>query len=558
MEQEIPEGSVLNQLRLYFNTLQQTGNSYLFVTDMKTGTVLLSDNFVEDFDLPGIVLEDMDKYWLPIIYEGDRNRYTASLKAVFETHVTDEHNLEYRVQYRNGEFGWVNCRGKLARDEDGTPVFWAGVIIKMDQRLRADSITGLLNRYAMNKTLKDELEASAGCHGAVVIIGLDNFHVIKETYGQHFGDVVLKQIAQNIMNVLPPDILLYKLDGDHFGFLWPDAMPDEMEIIFSSIQLCMREVRDAEDTLYCTASAGAAFYPVDGTESVTLMKYAEAALDMARRQGKDRICFFSKENYDRWRYDVGMQNLMQNCIAKGCEDFMLYYQPQVDAKDGRLIGAEALLRWRDKDETIVAPMQFIPFLEKSRMIIPVGHWIIEQAFATCKEWQKYQPDFLMSINISLYQLEEHMFFPFVEDCVARYELDPHTIIFELTESQSVTDWDFVNQQFQKFHSLGIQIAMDDFGTGYASLGYLKNFACNIVKVDRVFIIDIMRDEYDRNLVKYVIMLCHSIGMKVCIEGVEEKEAYEYLRDECDADLIQGFYFGRPEPKDVFLQRFGAK
>ncbi|MBR6905773.1 MAG: diguanylate cyclase, partial [Selenomonadaceae bacterium] len=205
MEQEIPEGSVLNQLRLYFNTLQQTGNSYLFVTDMKTGTVLLSDNFVEDFDLPGIVLEDMDKYWLPIIYEGDRNRYTASLKAVFETHVTDEHNLEYRVQYRNGEFGWVNCRGKLARDEDGTPVFWAGVIIKMDQRLRADSITGLLNRYAMNKTLKDELEASAGCHGAVVIIGLDNFHVIKETYGHHFGDVVLKQIAQNIMNVLPPD-----------------------------------------------------------------------------------------------------------------------------------------------------------------------------------------------------------------------------------------------------------------------------------------------------------------------------------------------------------------
>lgn len=151
-----------------------------------------------------------------------------------------------------------------------------------------------------------------------------------------------------------------------------------------------------------------------------------------------------------------------------------------------------------------------------------------------------------------------MFFPFVEDCVARYELDPHTIIFELTESQSVTDWDFVNQQFQKFHSLGIQIAMDDFGTGYASLGYLKNFACNIVKVDRVFIIDIMRDEYDRNLVKYVIMLCHSIGMKVCIEGVEEKEAYEYLRDECDADLIQGFYFGRPEPKDVFLQRFGTK
>ena len=137
----------------------------------------------------------------------------------------------------------------------------------------------------------------------------------------------------------------------------------------------------------------------------------------------------------------------------------------------------------------------------------------------------------------------------------RHEINPRTMTFELTESQSVYDWEFVNKQFSEFHDLGIQIAMDDFGTGYSNLGFLKNFACNIIKIDRIFIKDILTDNFDRNLVKYIIMLCHSIGMRVCVEGVEDEETYVYLRDECKADEIQGFYFGRPETIEVFEKRF---
>ena len=382
--------------------------------------------------------------------------------------------------------------------------------------------------------------------------------MINETYGHHFGDAALRQIAQNITNVLPPDIKLYKIASHLFGMFMPDAMPEEVEIIFSSVQLCMREIRNVEDTIYCTASAGAVFYPQDAQDYITLIRYAEVALEIARQKGRDQISFFEKETYDRWRYDIGMQNLMQNSIARGCEDFFLCYQPQVNAKNGHLIGAEALLRWYDKDGSEVAPMQFIPMLEKSRMIIPVGHWIIENAVITAKKWQKYMPDFQMSINISLYQLEERMFFPFVKDCIERHDIDPHTLTFELTESQSVYDWEFVNKQFSEFHDFGIKIAMDDFGTGYSSLGFLKNFNCNIIKIDRMFVQDILTSNFDRNLVKYAIMLCHSIGMEVCIEGVEEEDAYIFLRDECDADQIQGFYFGRPETEEVFVRRLKSK
>ena len=424
----------------------------------------------------------------------------------------------------------------------------------MDKEVKADYITGLLNRNSFYTALQEELSDKSH-HGAVVVIGLDNFNVINETYGHKFGDTALRQVAQNITNVLPPDIKLYKIASHMFGMFMPDAMPEEVEIIFSSVQLCMREIRNVEDTIYCTASAGAVFYPADADDYINLIRYAEVALEFARQKGRDQICFFEKESYDRWKYDIGMQNLMQNSIARGCEDFFLCYQPQVNAKDGSLLGAEALLRWYDKDGSVVAPMEFIPMLEKSRMIIPVGHWIIEQAVITAKKWQRYQPDFQMSINISLYQLEERMFFPFVKDCLERHDIDPHTLTFELTESQSVYDWEFVNKQFSEFHELGIKIAMDDFGTGYSSLGFLKNFNCNIIKIDRMFVQDIMTSNFDRNLVKFAISLCHSIGMEVCVEGVEEEDVYFYLRDDCNADQIQGFFFGRPETEDVFVRRF---
>ena len=285
------------------------------------------------------------------------------------------------------------------------------------------------------------------------------------------------------------------------------------------------------------------------------MRYAEVALEIAHQKGRDQIAFFEKEAYDRWRYDIGMQNTMQNCIARGCEDFFLCYQPQVDAKDGRLLGAEALLRWYDQDGSVVAPMQFIPMLEKSRMIIPVGHWIIENAVIMAKKWQQYMPDFQMSINISLYQLEERMFYPFVEDCIARHQIDPSTLIFELTETHNIYDWDFVNKQFAAFHDLGIKIAIDDFGSGYANIGFLKNFKCDLIKIDRMFVEDLDKSEFNRNLLKHSIMLCHSIGMEVLIEGVETEEEYLYLRDECKVDQIQGFYFGYPEMEDVFVKRF---
>lgn len=551
----IGENSPLNQITTYFSALQSSAEEYLFVVDLNSKVILLSDNFMKDFDFPSNIVDDFDNLIMPFIHHDDREIFEEAMKDIWAEETGRTVKCEFRLLHSNGDYGWVSLSMTIGADEfNEQPSILCGVIKRLDEISRADYVTGLLKRNVFYNDLQKDLD-NPNSHGAVVVIALDNFNTITETYGHKFGDGALRQIAQNITNVLPPDIRLYKLDGYSFGLFMPEAMPEELEIIFASVQLCMREIRNVEDTIYCTASAGAAFYPADAKDVTTLMRYAEVALEIARQKGRDQISFFEKDTYDRWRYDIGMQNVMQNCIARGCEDFFLCYQPQVDAKDGRLLGAEALLRWYDQDGSIVAPMQFIPMLEKSRMIIPVGHWIIENSVITAKRWQKYMPDFQMSINISLYQLEERMFYPFVEDCIARHQIDPSTIVFELTESHNIYDWDFVNKQFAAFHDLGIKIAIDDFGSGYANLGFLKNFKCDIVKIDRTFVEDLRGSDFNKNILKYAIKLCHSIGVEVVIEGVEQEDEYLFLRDECGVDQIQGFYFGYPEMEDVFEKRF---
>ena len=540
---QLDDDSPLSRIKTYFEALQNSADEYLFAVDLSTGQVMLSKNFVRDFNFPDSVVEDFSSMLMPFVWHDDREIFESAMSELDSANPGVEIFCEFRLLNRSGEYGWVSLRMTAGADEFGQPELVAGVIARMDLKLKADYVTGLLNRNAFYVDLMKELNSSPDARGGVIFIGLDNFQLITETYGYEFGDNALKQLAQDITNILPPDIRLYKMDNDMFAFFVSDVYPEEIEIIFSSIQLCMREIRNVEDTIFCTASGGAAFYPDDADDVINLTRYAEVALEFARQKGKDQIAFFDSDYYERWRYDLGMQNLMQNSIARGCEDFFLCYQPQIDAKTGKLVGAEALLRWYDKDGSVVAPMQFIPLLERSRMIM------------TAKKWQELMPNFEISVNISLYQLEEHMFYDFVKDCIERHQINPATLVFELTESNKVYDWDFVNKQFNAFHDLGIKIAMDDFGMGYANLAFMKNFRCNQVKIDKVFVDDVLNSEYDRQIVKHIIMMCHAVGMEVVIEGVEDEATYVFLRDVCDADVIQGFYFGYPETEDVFEKRF---
>ena len=232
--------SPLSRIKTYFDALQNSADEYFFVVELSSGQVMLSQNFIRDFSFHDSIVDDFAALLTPFIYYEDREILESALGELDSASPGVEIMGEFRLLNRNGEYGWVTLRMSTGVDEFGQPELVAGVIARMDLKQKADYVTGLLNRNAFHVALMKELNSSPDVRGAVIFIGLDNFQLINETYGHQFGDTTLRQIAQDITNVLPPDIRLYKLDNDMFAFFVSDVYPEEIEIIFSSIQLCMR------------------------------------------------------------------------------------------------------------------------------------------------------------------------------------------------------------------------------------------------------------------------------------------------------------------------------
>ena len=554
----IPLSPCLKRFKFYFDLLKKTTNDYLFFTDIQENIVMVSPNLVQDFDLPGEVMENFDQYWGPLVHPEEREEYAALAHNLEAAQCVFEHAAEYRVKSRKGEYVWIRCRGRVGADREGRPSMFVGMMSRMAQRNQADEITGLLNKYQFEHAVKLALAEyrATGDGGAIMVFGLDNFKIVNETYNRLLGDQVLKRVARVIANVLPPALTLFKLDGDEFAVIYPGAGEKEVGEIFASVQSALSRPQDIDGHQYfCTASCGTVFYPTAGKDYLVLHKHAEAAMDIAKREGKNRNVLFSKEEYNRWVRSISMRDSLWESVENGCTGFSLFFQPQVSAVEQKIIGAEALLRWKNPKGRMVAPMEFIPILEETKLIIPVGKWIFAEAVRVCKRWREVIPEFRVSINMSYEQVKDLSFKKFVANCLQRYEMPPEAIILELTESKIVADWSFVNKQFDEFRQQGLAIAMDDFGTGYSSLASLKYLSCDIVKIDREFVKKILENDFDRRLVKYVVSLCHSIGIKCCIEGVEELAEYELLTKECQADSIQGYLFGHPESVENFEEKF---
>ena len=550
----------LRRCKTLFDLIKRTTDEYVVLVDIEANIALLSANLVQDFDLPAEVVEDFLGLWTPLVHEDERAQLKTSLSAVMEKLNLFEHAMEYRVRDRKGNYVWLRSRGRVGSVlPDGKQPIFVSMMQRMGQRNQADDVTGLLNKYQFEHNIKMALSAYriTGVGGAVMVVGIDNFKIVNETFNRMMGDMVLRNVATTISSLLPEELTLFKLDGDEFGIIYPEADAGVITQLFSSIQKALTRPMDLDGHPYsCTVSAGTAFYPQAGKDYLVLHKHAEAAMDLAKRDGKNRNCLFSRDQYNRWVRSISMRDSLRESVERGCQhDFNLFYQPQVDAHTHELVGAEALLRWRNPKGRMVAPMEFIPLLEETKLILPVGKWVFETAARRCQKWRERVPNFRMSVNMSYEQVRDTSFRDFVPACLGRLGLPADAMILELTESKIVADWAFVNEQFDGYRAQGIRIAMDDFGTGYSSLSSLKNLSCDIVKIDREFVKSILENDFEKQLVSAVVALCHSIGIKACIEGVEDVPVYELLRDLCGADTIQGYLFGRPEPPNLFEDKF---
>ena len=559
-KEKIPLTAALRRAKYMFDLLKHTTDAYLFCHDLQRNTVMFSPNIVQDFSLPGEVFASNEDIWVPLIHPNDYDAFITTAKQIREKNNIYDHALEFRIKHRKGNYVWVRVRGRIGIDKvDGTPIF-TGMILRMAVRNQADEVTGLLNKYRFEHTLRTMLRAvnETGEGGAVILLGADNFKTINNTHNRIIGDEFMRRLSRAIENLLPPELMVYKLDGDMFGIIFPGADERRVTEFYTDLQRGLAVPTTIDDRqCFCTMSAGTVFYPQAGKDWLNLIKYAEASLDNAKRNGKNRNKIFNREEYNRWVRSVSVRDAIFDSVADDCRDFELYFQPQVGAKDGKLLGAEALLRWFNPKGKMVAPMEFIPILEDTKLIIPVGRWIFEQAVRACRKWRRQVADFKMSVNMSYDQIKDGGFCDFVADCLARWQVPTDAVVLELTESRIVADWHFINREFDKFRRMGLRIAMDDFGTGYSSLAMFKNLSCDIVKIDREFVRDIENGEFDLKLVKYAVDLCHSKGMHTCIEGVEKESAYKILAEKVGADYIQGYLFGHPEPMATFEEKFLA-
>ena len=549
---------VLKQHKFIFDLMKNTTSDYTFMMDPVADIFLVSPAFVQAYGLPAETMQHAAGVLCPLVYMQDRKSLERLFASLNHSPEGRDRQLDFRIRDVKGDFSWLRLKGRIGLAEDGTPNLFVGTISPLARRSSADSVTGLLNRYQFIEDLGGALRTAreTGIGGGLLVMGIDNFRTVNEAFNHEVGDIILRQISERILQNIPRKLFLYRLDGDEFGLIYPGADTEMLTEFFTRVQreFARPQVYDGRQYIV-TVSAGMVFYPQSARDPLVLHKYAQAALDAAKAGGKNRINEFSKEVYNRWLRSLTIQEQIMQDVKLGCRNFELYFQPQVAGDDQHLVGAETLLRWKNNKGRMVAPMEFIAILEETKTIIPVGRWIFEQALRVCKKWRKKIPNFCMSVNMSYEQIKDLSFLEFIEDCLRRHDMPADAVVLELTESKIVSDLKFVNVQFDAFRSRGIKIAMDDFGTGYSSLSSLKNLNCDIVKIDRAFVMRILENHFDQKLVEYTVDLCHSIGMTTCIEGVERQEEYDCLVKICKTDTIQGYLFGRPVPQDVFEQKF---
>ncbi|MDD5330682.1 MAG: EAL domain-containing protein [Sulfuricella sp.] len=416
-----------------------------------------------------------------------------------------------------------------------------------------DPLTELPNRLLIRDRFKQARAYAdrGGTRVALLFLDLDHFKTINDSLGHTTGDALLKAVASRLRECVRDTDTISRQGGDEFLIVLADVS-DTSSITSVAAKILERLAEPFEfdeRDLSTSVSVGAAVYPDDGEDFDTLLKKADTAMYQAKEAGRNACRFFDRQmNLDAdERYSL--RNSLRLALERG--EFALHYQPQIDLAGGAVIGAEALIRWNHPELGLIAPGRFIPLAEDSGLIVPIGEWVLREACRQAVAWQKAGlPELVVAANLSAVQFKRGKLEHTVMAALSESGLDPAFLELELTESILIKDTENVLQTVRHLKSLGVKLSIDDFGTGYSSLAYLKRFAVDKVKVDQSFIRDLATDPNDAAIVRAIIQMARSLGLRTIAEGVEEAQVLDYLRIyHCDES--QGYHIGRPMPADEF-------
>jgi diguanylate cyclase (GGDEF)-like protein/PAS domain S-box-containing protein len=479
-------------------------------------------------------------------------------KKTLERHLPFS-DLIYRYDASNGAHGYMHIVGEPRYDDHQEFVGYHGVArditkerIAQDriyQLAHFDALTGLMNRTMLNEHMSKVISHCErhGKNAAVLFIDLDGFKSINDTHSHSTGDYVLKEIANRLKAMVRREDYAARFGGDEFVAVLTETNPEGAESLAKRLLAeIANPIFSGNATFQLKASIGMSIFPGDGNDAQTLLQHADLAMYRAKNADGNRCCFFSQDMELVAQRRIQIATGLRNAVER--REFKLFWQPKVCSKSRTVVGVEALLRWFHPTEGLIPPNTFIPVAEETGLIVPIGRWVMLEACRQIKAWQGVGLRLLTSINVSARQFREESFIEDVKTCVEISECDPALLEIEVTESMVMHDPEKVIHLLHELKQLGIQLSLDDFGTGHSSLAWLRKFPINTIKIDKSFVAFLTTDKDDKAICKAVLALAHSLDLKTVAEGVETLEQANLL-ESLGCNELQGFYFFKPMPSE---------
>jgi diguanylate cyclase (GGDEF)-like protein len=422
-----------------------------------------------------------------------------------------------------------------------------------------DTLTSLPNRLLFEDRLTQALTLARhdGRMVGVLSLSLDRFKKINDTLGHTEGDLLLMEVAARLSVCAGEGVTVARFEGEEFALLLTQAADtDDLLALVGRVNESLRSpLNIGRQEIFITASVGISLYPNDGDDAPTLLKNAGAALYRAKEYGGNNYQFYTSDMNARALKRLALENSMRRALGR--EEFEVYYQPRVDVSTGRIVGAEALVRWRHKEFGLISPAEFIPLAEDTGLIVPIGAWVLRAACARAKSWRDAgHGEVPVAVNLSARQFREPNLPATIAQILSETGLGPQDLELELTESSIIQNAEAAVRYLGELRETGIRVAVDDFGTGYSSLGYLKRLPIDMLKIDQSFVRDVTTDADDAALVMAIITLAHNLRLKVVAEGVETEEQLRFL-SLLHCDEWQGYLCSKPLPAEAFEEMLSS-
>ena len=525
--------------------------------DLKTEKTYFSDQWAALLGFEPGELSDNPDEWLKRIH----HFYLADVKQALSKHLygkTERFQIEYRIQHRDGTYLWVLSRGVAARDDDGNPIAIAGSLTDISQLMEIekrilddafhDKLTGLPNRQAFMARLERAVQRSKDFPDsifAVVFLDLDRFKIINDSLGHLVGDQLLAAAAARLRGCQRRGDIVARFGGDEFVMLMEDleGAEDAVHVGNRIRDVLAESFKIGEHDIATGASIGIAFNTTGVTCAEDLVRNADTAMYHAKTQGRGNLQLFNAEMHAKALRVCQLQNDLGQALDR--QELQLRYQPIVSARTGRIVSAEALLRWQPPGSDLIGPAEFIPLAEEMGLIGPFGEWVLRQACLQNAAWRRSGlPPLTVAVNLSARQLQREQFPQDLRRILSETKLDPRLLQLELTESALMDGLGMAPRTLGKLEAMGIRISIDDFGTGYSSLSYLTQYKFDCLKIDRSFVSGVTTNPKAAAVAKGIIALAHNLNLEVTAEGVESEEQLAFLLAE-RCDKIQGYLASRP-------------